>query len=123
MPPPNTGPFVLARRRDTSKTRASALLAALVVILFAVPTIGAGQSGTAATSVIAGSVKSADGTAMEGVGVSARHRDKTYTTTVYTDRSGNYAFPPLEAGQYRLWAQTVGFEIGHSRHPMFQAGG
>jgi streptogramin lyase len=47
---------------------------------------------------------------MEGVGVSARHRAQTYTTTVYTDRSGNYAFPPLDAGQYRVWAQAVGFE-------------
>lgn len=86
-------------------------LLTVVVIFFAVQTISA-QNETAATGVIAGSVKSADGTAMEGVGVSARHRDKPYTTTVYTDRSGNYAFPALDAGQYRLWAQTVGFEAG-----------
>jgi len=84
----------------------------LVAILFAVQTGSALQSENGATGVIAGSLKSADGTPMEGVGVSARHRDQTYTTTVYTDKSGNYAFPALAAGQYRLWAQTVGFEAG-----------
>jgi len=85
-------------------------LISLVAILFVMQTTGAGQSANAGTGVISGSVKSADGTPMEGVGVSARHRDRTYTTTVYTDKAGNYAFPALDAGQYRLWAQTVGFE-------------
>lgn len=97
-------------------------LASLVVILLAVQTARAGQSENAATGVIAGSVKSADGTPMEGVGVSARHRDKTYTTTVYTDKSGNYAFPALDAGQYRVWAQTVGFDAG-SADRQLAAGG
>jgi streptogramin lyase len=87
-------------------------LVSLILIFFAVQTGRAVQGENTATGVIAGTVKSADGTPMEGVGVAARHRDKTYTTTVYTDKSGNYAFPPLDAGQYRLWAQTVGFEAG-----------
>ena len=85
-----------------------AALILLVATLFSAQT-GALQEG-AATGTITGSVKSADGTAMEGVGVSARHQSQTWTTTVYTNRAGNFAFPALPPGQYRLWAQTVGFE-------------
>ena len=81
----------------------------LAAIFLAEHTGSARQAGNAA-GALAGNVKSADGTPMEGVGVSARHRAQTYTTTVYTDRSGNYVFPPLDAGQYRLWAQAVGFD-------------
>jgi streptogramin lyase len=83
---------------------------AVVVMLFAVQTISALQNQTAATGIISGNVKSPTGTPMEGVGVSARNRNQTYTTTVYTDRNGNYVFPALDAGPYRLWAQTVGFD-------------
>ena len=42
--------------------------------------------------------------------VSARASGKSLTTSVFTDRQGNYAFPSLDAGQYRVWAQAVGFE-------------
>lgn len=83
-------------------------LFALVTFLFVVQT--SARQGGAATGVITGSVKAAAGAAMEGVGVSARHQNQTYTTTVYTDRNGNYTFPPIDAGRYRMWAQTVGFE-------------
>ena len=83
-------------------------LVALGVVFFGVQ--ASGQGDNAATGIVAGTVKSAAGTAMEGVGVSARSDEKTWTTTVYTDRSGNYVFPALEAGKYHVWAQTVGFE-------------
>ena len=51
---------------------------------------------------------------MEGVIVSARASDKSFTTSVFTDRQGNYVFPPLDAGQYKMWAQAVGFEAGRA---------
>ena len=64
--------------------------------------------------VIQGTIKSADGGPMEGVVVSARASDKSFTTSVFSDRLGNYVFPSLDAGQYRLWAQAVGFEAARS---------
>lgn len=63
-----------------------------------------------ATGTLSGMVKSSDGKPLEGVGVSARSTAETFTTTVYTDLMGRYAFPPLSSGQYQIRAQAVGFE-------------
>ncbi len=63
-----------------------------------------------ATSTLSGTVKSSDGKAIEGVGVSARGVSNTFTTTVYTDESGQFLFPPMVSGQYKVLAQAVGFE-------------
>ena len=71
---------------------------------------GTAQQGGGSTGVISGTVRGADGAPMEGVGVSARHRAQTFTTTVFSDRTGTYVFPSLEGGQYRVWAQAVGFQ-------------
>ncbi len=57
-----------------------------------------------------GTVTAATGDAMEGVIISARAAGQTFTTSVYSDRSGRYAFPELAAGRYTLRAQAVGFE-------------
>ena len=73
----------------------------------------AAQSGTGG-GTIQGNVKSSDGAVMEGVIVSARAADRSFTTSVFTDRQGNYTFPSLDAGQYKVWAQAVGFEAGRS---------
>ena len=70
---------------------------------------GFSQSAPAA-STLSGTVKSSDGKPLEGVGVSARGASGMFTTTVYTDESGRYVFPPMHSGQYSVWAQTVGFE-------------
>ena len=51
----------------------------------------------AANAALSGTVKSSDGKPLEGVGVSARNADETFTTTVYTDQAGRYFFPPLSA--------------------------
>ena len=53
-----------------------------------------------AAGLIQGTIKSADGALMEGVVVSARASGKSFTTSVFTDRQGNYAFPSL------TWAGT-----------------
>ncbi len=75
-------------------------------------TTPAAQSGGGA--VIQGNVKDGAGAAMEGVIVSARANGKTITTSVFTDRQGNYQFPSLPAGQYRMWAQAVGYQAGRA---------
>ncbi len=60
--------------------------------------------------ILSGSINSSDGKPLEGIGVSARTDRETFTTTVYTDDSGRYVFPSMKAGQYKVWAQAVGFE-------------
>jgi streptogramin lyase len=92
----------------------STLVATLLVgALWSVPALT--QSGATTTgTAIQGTVKAADGTAMEGVIVSARASHETFTTSVYTDRQGNYAFPPLSAGQYSMWAQAKGFDVARA---------
>jgi len=75
-----------------------------------------------AAAVIQGKIKSADGAPMEGVVVSARASGKSFTTSVFTDGQGNYTFPSLDAGQYRLWAQAVGFDAARSEFALTGTG-
>ena len=60
-------------------------------------------------SALTGSIQGPDGKPMEGVAVSARSSEQTFTTTVYTDQSGEYVFPSLAAGAYKVWAQAEGY--------------
>lgn len=63
-----------------------------------------------ADSILTGTITSANGEKMGGVTVSAKADGATITTSVYTDDSGNYYFPPLADGQYRVWAQALTFQ-------------
>jgi len=64
----------------------------------------------AADQALTGAITSASGQKLEGVTVYAKMEGSTITTSVYTDQTGTYTFPPLPAGQYRVWAQALGFE-------------
>ena len=64
----------------------------------------------AADQILSGAVTAQSGQKLEGVTVSAKLEGSTITTSVYTDAAGVYVFPPLPAGKYRVWAQTLGFE-------------
>jgi streptogramin lyase len=68
----------------------------------------------AADVVLNGTITSAAGQKLEGVTVSAKLEGSTITTTVYTDESGNYYFPPLASGKYNIWAQALSFETTKS---------
>ena len=74
---------------------------------------GLSQSAPTAGN-LSGTVKSSDGKPLEGVGVSARGTSETFTTTVYTDETGRYLFPPMSGGKYKVWAQAVGFETSRT---------
>ena len=67
------------------------------------------QSGSS-SALLSGSVKSADGKPLAGIGVSARGSGDTFTMTVYSDDAGRYSFPPMKSGKYKIRAQAVGFE-------------
>ena len=66
-------------------------------------------SARAADVVLSGAVTSAAGEKLGGVAVSAKAEGSTITTTVFTDETGNYYFPPLASGKYRVWAQALTF--------------
>ena len=83
------------------------LLATLIAIVGATMTL-AGAS--AADVILSGTITSAAGEKLGGVTVSAKPVSGTVTTTVFTDASGDYYFPPLPAGKYRVWAQAISFQ-------------
>src|SRR5436305_1697854 len=60
--------------------------------------------------LLAGTITSSSGEKLGGVTVSAKKDGTTVTTSVYSDEIGNYYFPPLAAGKYRVWAQALSFE-------------
>lgn len=91
------------------------LAAASCVALLWIVVPNAAQIVSPATSRLMGIVKSPDGTPMEGVAVSTKREGSTITTSVWTDRNGVYSFPPLENGDYRVWAQAVGFDMNRAR--------
>ena len=75
---------------------------------FATPALAADQ-------LLSGAIASASGEKLGGVTVSAKLDGSTITTSVYTDEQGNYYFPPLPAGKYRVWAQALAFETDQER--------
>ena len=92
----------------------SPLLVVLALMVFGVPA----RSGRLRTDAgppppLTGRVISAEEGAMEGVLVSARRAGSTITTTVVTNRRGEYRFPPgrLEPGRYALRIRAAGFEL------------
>jgi len=100
-----------------AKTRVLLLLTFGVVILvgLSVITLQVGRFGSVAAAsdvMLTGAIRSGSGEKMQGVTVSARLPGKTITTSVFTDADGEYYFPRMEPGKYKVWAQAVGFENG-----------
>jgi streptogramin lyase len=71
-------------------------------------------AASAADGILSGAVKSSGGEKLGGVMVSAKGEGQTITTSIFTDENGNYYFPPMSAGKYRVWAQALTFETGKS---------
>jgi streptogramin lyase len=72
--------------------------------------LGLAGSAQAADQILSGAITSATGQKLGGITVSAKREGTNITTNVYTDDTGNYYFPPMPAGKYRVWAQELGFE-------------
>ena len=70
----------------------------------------ASQAAYSADFLLSGTIGTTAGEKMGGVTVSAKADGSTITTTVFTDEAGAYYFPPMAAGKYRVWAQTLSFE-------------
>jgi streptogramin lyase len=82
----------------------------LISSLLAATALSAAIPAQAADTLLRGTITSSAGEKMGGVTVSAKPEGGTITTTVFTDEGGNYYFPPLPAGKYRVWAQTLSFQ-------------
>jgi virginiamycin B lyase len=72
--------------------------------------LGMSVSAQAAEQLLTGAISASTGGKLDGVVVSAKREGSNITTSVYTDATGNYYFPPMEGGKYKVWAQTLGFE-------------
>src|SRR5215208_5465089 len=73
----------------------------------------ASQVAYSADFLLSGTIATTAGEKMGGVTVSAKADGSTITTTVFTDEAGAYYFPPMVAGKYRVWAQTLSFETAN----------
>src|SRR5580700_9320228 len=81
-----------------------------VAAMAAIVVIRAGSVAAATEPpALMGAIHGADGKPMQGVAVSARSAQQTFTTTVYSDDKGEFVFPGLASGSYKVWAQAVGF--------------
>src|SRR5262245_59282430 len=89
----------------TTRALATSLLAgtAIAALALALP-------AQAADALLRGTIASAAGEKLGGVTVSAKPDGGTITTTVFTDEGGNYYFPPLPSGKYKVWAQALSFQ-------------
>src|SRR5207249_11003255 len=85
----------------------SLLLAAAAIMVMV-------TAAQAADQLLTGAISSRAGQKLEGVTVSAKMEGSTITTSVYTDETGGYYFPPLPAGKYRLWGLALGVADGKS---------
>ena len=91
---------------------ARSLTGARLLILAAALGSASLGSNAFADALLSGTITAAGGEKMGGVTVSAKAAGSTITTSVYTDEAGNYYFPPLPNGNYRVWAQALTYETG-----------
>ena len=89
-----------------TKMRSTLLATAAAVVTGLVMT----ATAQAADQQLSGTITGANGQKLDGVTVSAKRDGSTITLSVYTDAQGNYYFPPMAAGKYKVWAQALGFE-------------
>ena len=64
-----------------------------------------------ADALLSGTITSPAGEKMGGVTVSAKAERSPIATSVFTDESGNYYFPPLPDGKYRVWVQALTYQL------------
>ena len=93
-----------------NKTQAKSLSRAGLAAMVAAGLTTIAAPASAADVLLSGTIASASGEKMNGVTVSAKAEGSVTTTTVYTDEAGEYYFPALPAGKYKVWAQAVSFE-------------
>ena len=79
------------------------------IFLLAITGLLGSLTAANADGVLSGTITSESGEKLGGITVSVKPVGGTITTTVFTDAAGEYVFPRLPSGKYRLWAQAIGF--------------
>jgi hypothetical protein len=90
------------------ETRWTRPLAAWVVIVISLLSVGTVQAQTAAT--LAGVVTDDSGAAVPGASVSARNTGTGSTGRATTDAAGRYSLPSLDPGDYEVRVELAGFK-------------
>jgi streptogramin lyase len=85
----------------------------LIALTIALSTTAFLARAAYADSLLTGAVTSAAGEKMGGVTVSAKAEGSSITTSVFTDDAGNYYFPVLPNGKYRVWAQALTYQTAN----------
>jgi hypothetical protein len=86
----------------------------VIALALAAMPLALSDAAEAADALLSGAIASSTGEKLGGVTVSAKAAGQTITTTVFTDETGKYYFPPLPTGTYRVWAQTLSFATAKS---------
>ena len=94
--------------------KTATLLGGAAIVALGIQPGPVGHAQTTPGPTLTGMIRSASGERMEGVTVSARAAGSSVTTSVFSDADGEYFFPPLADGKYRVWAQAVGYEAGRA---------
>jgi streptogramin lyase len=97
-----------------SRLRLLTFTAVFIGIVVFRPALAASAESPLVGKMLMGTIRGTDGQALEGVTVSAKEVDGTITVSVYTLEQGNYYFPVLPGGKYKVWAQAVGYEAGRA---------
>src|SRR6516162_4574157 len=95
-----------AKEKHMKSIRGQLLASAAGVVL----AVALAPTVASADQLLTGAITGATGQKLEGVQVSAKKEGSSITTSVYTDLDGEYFFPAMADGKYRVWAQALGFE-------------
>src|SRR5271155_481417 len=86
-------------------------LGSWIVVLLLWAVTPAALFGQNTTGKIAGLVSDNTGASVGGCAVTLTNLDTAESNTVTTDASGNYSFPSISPGRYKLGAEKTGFKI------------
>ena len=95
------------------KTSRRLAVGSLMALTIALSTTAFLARAAYADSLLTGAVTSVAGEKMGGVTVSAKAEGSSITTSVFTDEAGNYYFPVLPNGKYRVWAQALTYQTAN----------
>src|ERR1700682_334417 len=92
------------------------LVATAILCVFVAYQVSSLRAQAPNSTALNGRVSSQEEGMMEGVLVTARRADATFTVTVVTDEQGRYSFPRdnLEPGKYTLRIRAVGYDLDGS---------
>jgi hypothetical protein len=88
---------------------------AILIVLVSLITTTFVPGSAFADSLVIGTITSVAGEKVSGATVSAKCEGSTITTSVFTDETGNYYFPPLPNGKYQIWAQALTYQTANAK--------